>query len=235
MLAAARAQAALYKWTDANGRVVYRRPAAAGKRQGGKRQSPASPPADPERGARAWPTKDAEIKKRQQDRADDRSQGRQGAAPTRRSSGDMCAQARGRIRTLREDVNVYRYNEKGEKVFFEPAERESDRRQREDDARSELRASAGGADELTQRWPVRRSTPARRQRRRRRASAAGASPERYFFSSVRLVDLDVGLRLEAREVGRRTARDRAARRRARRTPTASPRPARGAAITWTIL
>jgi hypothetical protein len=28
------------------------------------------------------------------------------------------------VLTLREDANVYRYNEKGEKVFFEPAERQ---------------------------------------------------------------------------------------------------------------
>jgi len=33
-------------------------------------------------------------------------------------------QARGRIKTLRNDVAVYRYNEKGEKVFYEAADRE---------------------------------------------------------------------------------------------------------------
>jgi hypothetical protein len=38
--------------------------------------------------------------------------------------GQLGANARGRIRTLREEANVYRFNEKGEKVFFEPAERQ---------------------------------------------------------------------------------------------------------------
>ena len=37
----------------------------------------------------------------------------------------QCQQALGRIKSLREDTNVYRYNEKGEKVFFKPAERDS--------------------------------------------------------------------------------------------------------------
>ena len=67
--------------------------------------------------------KDAEIKKRMQDRADADAKSEKEQADAKKK-GDMCAQARGRIRTLREDANVYRYNEKGEKVFFEPAERQ---------------------------------------------------------------------------------------------------------------
>ena len=67
--------------------------------------------------------KDAEIKKRMQDRADADAKSEKEQTDAKRK-GDMCAQARGRIKSLREDANVYRFNEKGEKVFFEPAERQ---------------------------------------------------------------------------------------------------------------
>ena len=66
---------------------------------------------------------DAEIKKRMQDRADSDAKSEKEQADAKRK-GDVCAQARGRIKSLREDANVYRFNEKGEKVFFEPAERQ---------------------------------------------------------------------------------------------------------------
>jgi hypothetical protein len=120
MLAAASAQAVLYKWTDENGRIVYGdQPPASAKAE---RVNPGIAPADP--GAvRSMAAKDAEIKKRQQDRADSEAKSDKDQADAKRK-GDMCAQARGRIRTLREDANVYRFNEKGEKVFFEPAQRQ---------------------------------------------------------------------------------------------------------------
>ena len=120
VLTAASAQAVLYKWTDENGRVVYGdQPPASAKPD---RVNPGIAPADPS-AVRSMAAKDAEIKKRQQDRADAEAKSDKEQADAKRK-GDMCAQARGRIRTLREDVNVYRYNEKGEKVFFEPAERQ---------------------------------------------------------------------------------------------------------------
>jgi len=67
MLAAANAQALLYKWTDENGRVVYGdQPPASVKAE---RVNPGIAPPDP--GAvRSMAAKDAEIRKRQQDRAD---------------------------------------------------------------------------------------------------------------------------------------------------------------------
>ena len=120
MLAAANAQALLYKWTDENGRVVYGDQPPAGVKA--ERVNPGVTPPDP--GAvRSMAAKDAEIKKRQQDRADAEAKADKDQADAKKKV-DMCAQARGRIRTLRDDVNVYRYNEKGEKVFFEPAERQ---------------------------------------------------------------------------------------------------------------
>ncbi len=119
-LAAATAEAVLYKWTDENGRVVYGdQPPASVKAE---RVNPGLGPADP--GAvRSMAAKDAEIKKRQQQRADNEAKTEKEQADAKKKV-DMCVQARGRIRTLREDANVYRFNEKGEKVFFEPAERQ---------------------------------------------------------------------------------------------------------------
>jgi hypothetical protein len=107
VLAAASAQAVLYKWTDENGRVVYGdQPPASAKAE---RVNPGIAPADPNAVRSMAADAEAKSDKEQADA---------------KKKGDMCAQARGRIRTLREDVNVYRYNEKGEKVFFEPAERQ---------------------------------------------------------------------------------------------------------------
>ncbi|HEY2862794.1 MAG TPA: DUF4124 domain-containing protein [Casimicrobiaceae bacterium] len=120
MLAAASCQAILYKWTDENGRVVYGdQPPATVKAE---RVNPGIAPADP--GAvRAMAAKDAEIKKRQQQRVDDEAKADKEHAEVKKKA-DMCGQARGRIKALREDANVYRFNEKGERVFFEPAERQ---------------------------------------------------------------------------------------------------------------
>ena len=120
MLAAASAQAVLYKWTDENGRVVYGdQPPASVKAE---RVNPGVAPADPS-AVRSMAAKDAEIKKRMQDRADSDAKSEKEQADAKRK-GDVCAQARGRIKSLRVDANVYRFNEKGEKVFFEPAERQ---------------------------------------------------------------------------------------------------------------
>jgi hypothetical protein len=119
-LAAASAQAVLYKWTDENGRVVYGDQPPAGAKP--ERVNPGIGPADPN-AVRSMAAKDAEIKKRQQQRTEDEAKADKEQADAKKKV-DMCGQARGRIRTLREDVNVYRYNEKGEKIFFEPAERQ---------------------------------------------------------------------------------------------------------------
>ena len=119
-LMAAAADAVLYKWTDENGRVVYGdQPPASAKAE---RVNTVIAPADP--GAvRSMAAKDAEIKKRQQQRSEDEAKADKEQADAKKKA-DACMQARGRIRTLREDANVYRYNEKGERILFDPAERQ---------------------------------------------------------------------------------------------------------------
>jgi hypothetical protein len=117
---AADAGAVLYKWTDENGRVVYgdQPPPTAKPERLNATVSPADPSA-----VRNMAAKDAEIKKRQQQRADDEAKAEKDQAFEKRKL-DQCAQARGRIRTLREDPNVYQYNDKSEKVYLQQADRD---------------------------------------------------------------------------------------------------------------
>jgi hypothetical protein len=119
-LAASPSLAALYKWIDENGRVVYGDTPPAGVKA--DRLNVVAPSADP--GAvRDMASKDAEIRKRQQQRTDDDAKADKDRADynLRRS---QCQQARNSILTLRSGGNVYRYNEKGERVFLEAAARE---------------------------------------------------------------------------------------------------------------
>src|ERR1700680_2522157 len=112
--------AILYKWTDENGRVAYGDQPPPGAKP--ERRNTSIGPADPN-AVRDMASKDAEIKKRQQLRADEAAKTAKDESDGKKKL-DQCVQARGRIKTLRNDVAVYRYNEKGEKVFYEAADRE---------------------------------------------------------------------------------------------------------------
>ncbi len=112
--------AVLYKWIDENGRTVYGDQPPPGAKP--ERLNASVAPADPN-AVRDMANKDAEIKKRQQQRIDDAAKVAKDQQDAKKKV-DQCAQARGRIKTLREDLAVYRYNEKGEKTFYEPADRE---------------------------------------------------------------------------------------------------------------
>jgi hypothetical protein len=119
-LASTASYAILYKWTDENGRVVYGdQPPANAKPE---KLNPGIGPADPN-AVREMASKDAELKKRQQQRTDEAAKTAKDDADGKKKL-DQCAQARGRIKTLRNDQAVYRYNEKGDKVFYEAADRE---------------------------------------------------------------------------------------------------------------
>jgi hypothetical protein len=118
--AALPAAAALYKWTDENGRVVYGDTPPAGVKA--ERVTTAVPPADPN-AVREMASKDAQINKRQQARADDEAKAEKAQADAK-AKLERCAQIRGNIQTLRSDANVFRFNEKGEKVYMEAPARE---------------------------------------------------------------------------------------------------------------
>lgn len=121
-LAAGAAGATLYKWTDANGRVVYSDQPPTGNVKveivGG------APPPDNPNAARELANKDVEMKKAQRERAEE-------AATTDKARADavkraeVCEQARAAVRLYQSDRNIplYRLNEKGERVLVDDAER----------------------------------------------------------------------------------------------------------------
>ena len=119
-LAALPAAAALYKWTDENGRVVYGDTPPPGAKA--ERISVATPPADAN-AVRDMASKDAELRKRAQDRADADAKSEKAAAEDK-ARLDRCVQIRGRMQTLRSGVRTYRFNEAGEKVYFDAKDTE---------------------------------------------------------------------------------------------------------------
>src|ERR1700682_4699 len=103
-LATTASHAILYKWTDENGRVAYGDQPPPGAKP--ERLNASLGPSDPN-AVRDMASKDAEIKKRQQQRADE-------AAKTAKDESDgkrklaQCVQAEGRIKTVRHERGGYR-------------------------------------------------------------------------------------------------------------------------------
>ena len=79
-------------------------------------------PADPN-AVRDMAAKDAQMNKRQQNRAEEEAKEEKAQADAKLRL-DRCAQVRGRLQTLRADVAMYRFNDKGEKVYMPAAERD---------------------------------------------------------------------------------------------------------------
>jgi len=114
------AAAATYKWLDENGRVVYGDTPPPGVKA--ERINVALPPADPS-AVRDMASKDAELKKREQQRAEAQA-GAEKAVADNQAAVERCVQARGRMQALRSEGQLYRYNEKGDKVFLDQAARD---------------------------------------------------------------------------------------------------------------
>ncbi|HUH92989.1 MAG TPA: DUF4124 domain-containing protein [Casimicrobiaceae bacterium] len=119
-LAAAPAAAALYKWTDENGRVVYGDTPPAGVKV--ERVNAAAPPADPS-AVRDLAAKDAQFKARQRARAEEEAKADKAQADAK-AKVERCAQLRGNIQTMRSGTAVYRFSDKGEKIYLDGADRE---------------------------------------------------------------------------------------------------------------
>ena len=118
------ALAAMYKWTDANGRVVYSDQPPPGNVKS-EIITGAAPPANPN-AVKDLAAKEAEMKKRELERSDAAQKSEQTRAETNRREAD-CVQARGRLRALNESQgNVYKLNEKGEPVYLDDAMRRSE-------------------------------------------------------------------------------------------------------------
>src|SRR5512132_2195583 len=123
-LLAATADAALWKWVDAQGRVVYSDvpPSADVKAE---RMNAPPPRANPN-AAKEMANQEAELKKRQMQRTEDATkQDKAKADATRRQ--ESCAQVRGQIEALRlNNVVHYRVNERGDRVILDDAARQKE-------------------------------------------------------------------------------------------------------------
>ena len=113
--------AATYKWTDANGRVVYSdQPPPAGQKY---ETVGAAPPPDNPNAVREMAAKDAEIKKVQKERAEQASKADKSRADAQKRA-DICAQARTAVRTYQTEDTLLTTNEKGERVALPLVERQ---------------------------------------------------------------------------------------------------------------
>ncbi len=125
LLVAGSAAAALYKWTDANGRVVYSDQPPSGNEKY-EIVSGAAPPSNPN-AVKDLAAKEAEFKKRQTDAA--KAETKSDAERIKQAKLiEMCDRARSNVRTLAaEQVAMVRHNEKGEAVVVDDATRRSER------------------------------------------------------------------------------------------------------------
>ena len=118
------AGAALYKWVDANGRVVYSDQPPTGNFKT-EVVGAAAPPSNPD-ALKELANKDVELKKRQVDRADE-SKKSEKARTDAQKLATLCNQARAQAGGLRRaDVAMYRLNEKGERVPMDEAARKAE-------------------------------------------------------------------------------------------------------------
>jgi hypothetical protein len=117
--------AALYKWTDANGRVVYSDQPPLGNFKIETLQGP-PPPANPN-AVKEMAAKELELKKRQTDAAEmDKKTESQRAEMAKKT--EQCARMQEQIRQLAaEQISLVRLNEKGETVYVDDATRRKER------------------------------------------------------------------------------------------------------------
>jgi Skp family chaperone for outer membrane proteins len=122
---AAAATATLYKWTDAQGRVVYSdQPPQANVKTEQLRGAP--PPANPN-AAKELAQREADFHKRQTDASAAAAKaGKEHANSDQRV--EACAQAKGQLKQLTESqLALYRYNEKGEREVMDEGARGRER------------------------------------------------------------------------------------------------------------
>jgi len=120
------AAGALYKWTDANGRVVYsdQPPTAANVKPEVLR---AAAPASNPNAVKELAQKDADFRKRQTDRSDAAAKAEKDRAVAEQRT-DECARVAASIQQLQwGQVVIYRANEKGEQVPMDEAARQKER------------------------------------------------------------------------------------------------------------
>jgi hypothetical protein len=129
LVLAAPALAATYKWTDANGRVVYSDQPPPGNVKVEAIAGP-PPPANPN-AVKELAVKEAEIKQKKMARAEEDAK----AAKTRVEADkkrEQCDKVRNQIALMQSNVNiVYRTNANGEQMIMDDAARRNEREQLE--------------------------------------------------------------------------------------------------------
>ncbi|MEP7208362.1 MAG: DUF4124 domain-containing protein [Casimicrobiaceae bacterium] len=119
------AHAALWKWVDANGRVVYSDIPPSGDVKA-EQVNGAAPPAN-RNAVKDMINQDAELKKRQMQRADDTNKADKARVDATRRE-DLCNQARGQLKALQMDnIQHVRVNERGERLVMDAAMRKQER------------------------------------------------------------------------------------------------------------
>jgi hypothetical protein len=120
-LVAGAACAALYKWTDASGRVVYSDQPPPPNVKSEVISAP-PPPANPN-AAKEFAAKEAEARKKATERTEEAQKADQARTDAeRRQAG--CRDGRLRLRTLQEEqLPLFRLNERGERVYMDNADR----------------------------------------------------------------------------------------------------------------
>ncbi|HET7097576.1 MAG TPA: DUF4124 domain-containing protein [Casimicrobiaceae bacterium] len=129
-LAALPASAAMYKWTDANGRVIYSDQPPNGNYKVEAINAP-PPPANPN-AVKELATKEAELKQNKMLRADEESKAAKAKVDADKKR-EQCQRVRGQVTMMQNDQNVllFRSNEKGEPVYMDDAARRKEREQLE--------------------------------------------------------------------------------------------------------
>ena len=130
LLAAAPAMAALYKWTDANGRVIYSDQPPMGNVKVESIKAP-PPPADPN-AAKDLANKEVELLKRRQSRAEEETKSNK-ARVDANLTREQCDRARGQMITLAQSgqVVLYTTNAQGERIAMDDGARARERQRLE--------------------------------------------------------------------------------------------------------
>jgi hypothetical protein len=117
--------AALYKWTDASGRVVYSDQPPPGNVKSEILKGP-PPPANPS-AAKEMATKELEYRQRQLEKVEAGAKADKDRTIAKERA-DNCMQVKGQMQQLAEqNVVLYRVNEKGERVVMDDAVRRAER------------------------------------------------------------------------------------------------------------
>jgi len=120
------AAASLYKWVDANGRVVYSDQPPNAPNVKAEKLNAAAPPADPN-AVKDLAQKDADLKKRAAERTEASAKSGKDSVQKQKQAED-CARTANAITQLGwSQVILYRANEKGEDVAMTEAEREKEK------------------------------------------------------------------------------------------------------------